>query len=322
MRDICIGFYVVKQSGLPEQSFYGRERRTRTRFAAVAFYTCHKSRFFTANECACAQTNVDIELEAGAQNVIAQQAVLARLSDCNLQTVNGNGIFGTNVNITLMCAYRVCGNSHRFQNGVRIAFQNRAVHKRARISFVGVTSNVLNVAGSILGKLPFSSGGEACTATTAKTGLADNVDNFLRSHFRKYLNERLISVVSNVFVDVFRIDYAAVAQSDTRLAFVKIGFGKRHNGFGFFFLFVEKAFHYTTFAKVFGNNFLNVLGFNFCVERAFRINDYYRTYGAKTKTSRLHHLNVFFQSLCFDLCVEFFYYVRRMIGMAARSAAY
>ena len=81
-----------------------------------------------------------------------------------------------------------------------------------------------------MSKLPFTSGGETCAAATAKSAFTDSVDYFLRLHFRQNLDERLVTVVSDVLVDVFGVDYAAIAKSDAGLLFVKVGVGKGTNG--------------------------------------------------------------------------------------------
>ena len=79
LRDVGIGFNVVEDGGLVEQTLDRRERRTGTRLAALALDGLHQSGLFAADECAGAQTDVQIKVEAGAKNVLAQQAVFACL---------------------------------------------------------------------------------------------------------------------------------------------------------------------------------------------------------------------------------------------------
>ena len=64
----------------------------------------HQRGFFAADESAGAQTDVDIKVEAGAENVLAQQAVFASLIDGDLQALHGDGVLGADVDIALMLA--------------------------------------------------------------------------------------------------------------------------------------------------------------------------------------------------------------------------
>ena len=50
---------------LSENTLFSRERRTRLRFASVAFDRCDKSCFLTAYECTCSKTYVKVKLGVG-----------------------------------------------------------------------------------------------------------------------------------------------------------------------------------------------------------------------------------------------------------------
>ena len=93
-----------------------------------------------------------------------------RLLDGNLQTVNGNGIFGTDINVTFIGTDGIAGNGHSLQDCVRVAFQNRTVHESSRVAFVGVTYNVLLVGCILSGEAPLKTCGESSASSSAKTG--------------------------------------------------------------------------------------------------------------------------------------------------------
>ena len=57
---------------------------------------------------------------------------------------------------------------HAFEHGVRVAFQNAPVHKRARVAFIRIAGEVLRCAGGHAGQLPFLADGEACAAAPAQ----------------------------------------------------------------------------------------------------------------------------------------------------------
>ena len=62
--DICVCFNVVQQGRLAEQTLYSGERRTGSRFAAVALDGGHERGLLTTDERACAEADLDIEIEA------------------------------------------------------------------------------------------------------------------------------------------------------------------------------------------------------------------------------------------------------------------
>ena len=72
LRHVGVGLDVVQNSGAGEQTLDRRERRAGTRLAALTLDGGHQSRFLTADERARAETDLQIEIEAGAENVLAQ----------------------------------------------------------------------------------------------------------------------------------------------------------------------------------------------------------------------------------------------------------
>jgi hypothetical protein len=60
--------------------------------------------------------------------------------------VDGQRIFGAAVDIAMSCADCFGGDNHAFENGVRVGFEDAAVHECTRVAFVGVTEYIFNVA--------------------------------------------------------------------------------------------------------------------------------------------------------------------------------
>ena len=79
------------------------------------------------------------EAEVGAENVVAEQTVFAGLCNGVFKTLNGQRIFGADVDEALVGANGVAGDGHGFENGVGVAFAGGAVHVGARVTFVSVT---------------------------------------------------------------------------------------------------------------------------------------------------------------------------------------
>ena len=86
-------------------------------------------------------------------------------------------ILRTDVNITLICTDCIAGNCHRFDNDVRIALQNRTIHKRARIALIGVAADVFLIRLICSRERPFHTGREAAAAASTQSGILIDFDN-------------------------------------------------------------------------------------------------------------------------------------------------
>src|SRR5699024_2476126 len=162
-----------------------------------------------------------MEIHAGTQDVLSEDPVFLRLFHSHTQTLNGKTILRSYVNISVLRADSVGGDAHSLDHLVGIAFHYGAVHERARVSLVAVTYDVTYfffLAGN-LG--PFTPGGEARAAASAKAGFRHFVDHVLGSHLEKRLCKRLETSHSNVFVNGFRVDLTAVLQNDPGLLIQK-----------------------------------------------------------------------------------------------------
>ena len=93
--------------GLPVQALLGRERRTRPRPAGEAFERRDQRGLLAAHEGAGAFHQLDIEVEAAAQDVVAQHARLPGLLDGAVQAVHGQRVLGAHVDDALGGAHHV-----------------------------------------------------------------------------------------------------------------------------------------------------------------------------------------------------------------------
>ena len=75
----------------------------------------------------------------------AEQTVLLCLADGHLQAADGQRVFGTNIDESLVRTDRVTRNRHSFEDCVRIAFEHASVHEGAGITFVTVANDKLCV---------------------------------------------------------------------------------------------------------------------------------------------------------------------------------
>ena len=319
--DICESFYVIDDGGLAEKTFYSGERRTGTGFAAVTFDRGEKSGFFAANECACAETESDLEVEAGAEDVVAENAVFFSLLDCDFETVNGDRVFCTNVDVTFVSADCVTCDSHCFENCVGVTFENGTVHECAGVAFVRITYDVFLACGLCFGEGPLSACGEACAAASADAGIKNGLDNFLGSHGGERLCESLVAVACYVFVDAFGIDNAAVTECNAVLLCIEGSLVESEDVVALYGFAVKELANGVTANEVFGNDFVHIFGLNLAVEGTFGINDHDRTECAKTETTGGNDLDFVCDACDFKLFYESFTNVHGVRGGTTRTAA-
>ena len=132
-----------------------------------------QGRFFAADKRPGAESDFDIEGKIGSEDVLAQQAVLAGGGHGLFQPLDGQRIFGPNIDDALAGSDRIPADDHPFNHGMGIAFDRAAVHERARIAFVGVADHILFRSRRFGRKFPFDARGKARAAAAAKPGFFD-----------------------------------------------------------------------------------------------------------------------------------------------------
>ena len=302
--DVGVSLNVIEYSGFLEETFHCRERRSGTRLAALAFDGSHQRCLFAADERACAEADLYVKVEAGSEDIFSEQSVFSGLLDRDLQSFYRDRVLGTHIYVTLAGADRVTCDRHSFQNCVRIAFQNRAVHECARVAFVGVAAYILDIGLGRLTECPFSSGGESGAAAAAEAGSQHHVDDLVLGHARQDLIECLIAVQRDVFLNIFRIDHAAVPQGDSHLLGIEIGLGKRKDLAVFMdCLRIEQILADRAFDDVLVDDALSSLRCCLGIESSLGIYDHDGAQCAEAKTSGLYNKDIL-ESLFFDLVLE------------------
>ena len=114
---------------------------------------------------------------------------------------------------------------------MRIAFQYGTIHERSRVALVSVAADILLICLVCCRKFPLQASRESCSATSAKSAVQDHLDHFFRLHRGKNRAKRFISARTDIFLDILRIDHAAVAKRDSVLLLIKLGFLKRKHLF-------------------------------------------------------------------------------------------
>ena len=114
-RDVVPGLDVVDVGGLAPKPLLRGKRRTRTGAARQAFERSDQRGLFAAHERAGAFHHFDIEVETAAQDVVAQDAVFARLLDGAVEAMHGERILRAHVDDALGRAHDVAADDHAFE---------------------------------------------------------------------------------------------------------------------------------------------------------------------------------------------------------------
>ena len=142
-RDVGPRFHVVDHRRFPLEALLDGKGRALPRFAHAAFERVDQGRFFAAHESAGATHHLDVERETCAQDVLAQQAELARLPQGDVQMLDRQRVFAPHIHNALRRSGGVSPQQHPFENAVGIAFQDAAIHVGPRIALVGVADQKL-----------------------------------------------------------------------------------------------------------------------------------------------------------------------------------
>ena len=310
LRNVCKGLNVVFNGRTVVKTLNCRIRRTGTGLASVTLDRGHERGFLTAYECACAESDLKIKVEAGAEYVLTEKAVFISLVDSMLKSGNCDRILCTYVYVTLSSADSVTADCHSLDYRVGVTLKNGTVHKCSGVTLVRITYNVLLICLVGSSESPFSTGGEASASSAAKTGIGNYLDNVLGSHLCKHLTESLITVHSNVFLDIVGVNNTAVTKNYTLLGLIESGIVKRYACLFYDLLSagvcVNKTLNNTTLEKMLFNDLLYVLGLNSAVKCSVGIYDNYGTESAKTEATGLYKLNLVFKTEGCDVFLECF----------------
>ncbi len=293
MGHIRIGFDVVVVGRAAPQTGLSREGRSRAGLAALAFDRGDQGGLFTAHEGSGAHADFEVKGKTRAEDVLPQQAELARLADGDVQGADGDRVFGSAVDVAAAGADRVSRDDHAFENGMRIAFQDPAVHEGSRIALIRVAGDVFRAALGGPAELPFFRGGKARPAAPAKPRAAHPVDHLFRGHLGQGLAERLVAVLGDVVFDILGVDLPAVAQDNPDL----FGFGgaqffidrRRRRG--------QELFRHPAFQEVLLNQIGDIIHREVGVMNTFRVDHHLRPFGAPTQAGCLQNLNLVDETL-------------------------
>ena len=172
----------------------------------------HQGGFLAADEGAGAHLDDDVEAEAAAQDVLAQQAVFLGLGNGGLEVLDGQRVLGPDVDVGLGGADGEAAGDHALQQAMRIGFADGAVHEGAGIALVGIADHVLLITGRVEGHLPLLARGEAAAAPAPQAAGDHVLHHLLAGLAMQELVEGRVATPGDVFVDGVEVHEARIGQ--------------------------------------------------------------------------------------------------------------
>ena len=319
--DVGQGLDVVHVRGLVHIAAHSGEWGLQGGLAALAFHRVDKGGLFAADESTGTVAELDVEVEASAEDVLTEEAILAGLADGDLQTVDGQRILGTDVHKTLAGTDGVATDGHGLDDAVGVTLEDGTIHESTGVALVGVADDVLLV-GLVLGaEAPLDAGGEAGTTTTAKAGLGDHVDNLLRGHLGEALGQGLVAATGDALLDIFGIHKAAVAQGDTDLLAVEVHVLRVADVLLVFGVGIEQLGDLTTLDDVLVDDAFHVLGLHLGVEGVVGHDLHDRAFFAETEATGLDDLHIVGEAFLGENLMEIVDDLEAVAGLTSGTAA-
>src|SRR6202171_3541969 len=229
-RDCSEGLGVVDRGWLPVHAEARRERRLETRHALLAFERFQQRRLLAANVGAVAVAVVQMEAEAAAENIVAEQSCLVGLLERFFAALVRVPDFAMDVVVAALAAHRIRGDGHALDQDMRVVTQDVAILESSGLAFVGVAHQILVAAVLLRHEAPLEAGREACAATPAQPGFF-----YFRAYVRgrdffgEDLFQRLVAAARDVVAQPPVV--AIEAGEDQRVGSVIQKFGRRVHRF-------------------------------------------------------------------------------------------
>ena len=145
----------------------------------------------------------------------------------------------------------LCPDDHPFQHRVGIAFKDRAIHKGAWVTLVGIAEHILGASCSCSAKLPLQARRKAGPAAASETGGLHLFNNLFRRHLEEGFGRAHITIPCDILVYVVRVDKTPVLEGNKDLATEKADLINARDCFSGFGTFKEMFFYHTSLDKVF-----------------------------------------------------------------------
>jgi hypothetical protein len=219
----------------------------------------HQRRLFAADKSAAAETEFDIKIKAGTEDILAQETVFTGLINRDLQTVDGDRILGTDIDKALVRADRktaiviasrtTWGSPSRTERSINAPGSPSSALQQTYFTGAGPMANCHFIpVGKPAPPRPRSP--EALMMSTTSWGV------MLVMHAA----EGFVPFNGNVFVDILRIYNTAVSESNAHLLLVKLRVIQVFNGVVVKdCLLIQKSLDNSALDDVLVNDFFGIL---------------------------------------------------------------
>src|SRR6185295_6251517 len=242
------GLGVVDRRRLAVETVAGRERRLEAWLALLAFERFQQAGLLAADVGTEAVEGVQLELEAAAQDVVAEVPRVARLVQRLLEALVDLEDLAVDVVVADGRAHRVGGDRHAFDQDVRVVGEDVAILAGAGLAFVGIAHQVLLHRQGTRHEAPLQAGWEAGTTAATQPRSLDLGHHLLGRHggsavLAEDLLQRAVAAARFVIIEPpvaaieagknLRVDVAAVEAGLLSAGLELRQIGQHHGGLAF-----------------------------------------------------------------------------------------
>ncbi|MCY1423094.1 hypothetical protein D9M71_388000 [compost metagenome] len=201
-RHVAQGLDVVHAGRLAPHANGGREGRLGARVGAAAFQGVDQRGFFAADVAAGTGVHEQLEVEAAAQDVLAQKACSLGFFHGTVEVLGGGDVFATQEDVATVGFQCAGTDQHAFDQQMGQLLHQHAVFPGVGLHFIRVAQQVADVHGFVFGhQAPLHASGKACAAATLEARVLDGLDDVVLGHLPKGLARRGVTVLGLVLVE-------------------------------------------------------------------------------------------------------------------------
>jgi hypothetical protein len=128
----------------------------------------------------------NVETEVTPQNILTRKLKFCCLTKGILNFLNGQRIFGANIDITMSGTNRIACNDHSLYYRMGITFQNGSIHKSAGIALITIADQIFRLSFCMTADIPFLPSRKTRTAQTPQFRPLDLFYNLLGFHLKSF----------------------------------------------------------------------------------------------------------------------------------------
>src|SRR5262249_37374649 len=148
-----------------------------------------------------AAMQIDLAVEAGSENVLAEITGLACILDRPFHHREQVIELAANVDVRGLRSDRIAADETPLDQQVRVALHQQVILEGTRLALVSMADDELGLRRFLVDELPFESRREAGPAAATKTRLLHVVDDSLRRHRERLLQSLIALLVLEIVVE-------------------------------------------------------------------------------------------------------------------------